>query len=167
MSDLQALLERVEKAEGPDREIDVALFFAFVPSDDHSLRVLSGFYSDVHDVQIGVGGVSYRLGTGGSGGSFPLPNYTASIDAAVGLVEKMLPESETCRLLDVEVSVKIGVSLSGHKSAARIAFYDEPFDPDSDEIVPMRDFAAGAATPALALLAALLRALIAKGDPQK
>lgn len=62
---IEALIERVAGATGPDREIDIALW-----------RALDGGEND------------YAVGR------LPLPwlcTYTSSIDAALGLVERLLP----------------------------------------------------------------------------
>ena len=104
------LIERLEKATGPDREIDTAIEELFDPSfRDSTLRQAT--------------------------------RYTASLDAAVALVEKMLP-GWAC-----------GFD-AGSKTS--IAFVD-PHD-FADRFLGAR-YTAQAATPAIALLIALLRAL--------
>lgn len=62
MSDLNELLERVKAATGPDRQLDYALFCHFAPRD-----VASAWHP--HEGH----------------------QYTASIDAAVALCERLLP----------------------------------------------------------------------------
>ena len=75
--DLSTLAERLEKATGPDREIDCLIFVATAESPFESyypdcvLAVLGGFRARVEINEI--------------------PPYTASIDAALALVEAMLP----------------------------------------------------------------------------
>jgi hypothetical protein len=113
-ADLQELLARVEKAEGPDRELEVRL---------HSIDPACGRIP-----------VSQTY-------------YTASLDAALALVERVLPGSY--------------VELSGPRKYLHIPTpvpnrwkaYIATFNHDGDKT-------GWAATPALALLAALLRALI-------
>ena len=118
-ADLQALLERVEKAEGPDRELDDAI-------DKWKLDTLL---------------------TRDTSARFALicPPYTASIDAAVALVEKMLPGWKWCVQREIHPDnwffayvfiVNEGTSFADHRGMAH--------------------------GPALALIAALLRALIAQ-----
>ena len=66
MTDLRALLERVQKAQGPDRELDIALdelVFVTLPHGSGVEKVLAN-----------------------------TPYYTHSIDASVGLVSKLLPD---------------------------------------------------------------------------
>lgn len=85
-ADLQALLERVEKAEGPDREIDWELRKVFLP--DEVPYVLqryeetkaeckkNGLWPARRDA-------CWRDAIGGT------LSYTASVDAAIGLTEKL------------------------------------------------------------------------------
>ena len=63
--DLRSLLERVQKAQGPDRELDIALdalVFSILPHGSGVEKVIAN-----------------------------TPYYTHSIDASVGLVSKLLP----------------------------------------------------------------------------
>jgi hypothetical protein len=64
MVDLTSLIERVEKASGPDRELDVAVDLALFP--DH--RISGDHILD-------------RMGFGK-----PIPHYTASLDAVMALM---------------------------------------------------------------------------------
>ena len=76
MTDLTALLERVEAATGPDREIDteIARAFGWTPP-----------------------GINPALWEGKETPSwwatpgFGMPAYTSSLDAAIALVERVLP----------------------------------------------------------------------------
>jgi hypothetical protein len=112
MSDLKELLARVEKAEGPDREIDAAL-------------------------QRLIGGEHIHWGCG-----LLVNGFTASLDASLALVERVLP--------------------------GWLRELQEYGEPDSFWWVTLRSYPFGiafggrAATPALATCCALLKALIAK-----
>ena len=101
--ELQALLERVEKATGPDRLLsrDLARTFGM------------------------------------------LGHYTASIDAALALVERVLPGWHWIR-----------------KSPLSMTVYQDP----KDEKAWAVHFDGAGATPALSLLAAILKALIAQQE---
>lgn len=76
---LSSLIERLEKASGPDREID-ALIFVAVDARDPALRVARstplGWYVEAGDDE-----------------DRPLlqPEYTKSLDAALALCERVLP----------------------------------------------------------------------------
>jgi hypothetical protein len=123
-SKLKELLERVEKATGPDRDIDFDLAelldeFAFVPT----FGMAGNWYKRP---------VQYGLTT-------DVPAYTASIDAAVALVGKVLP----------------GWSWVVGRN-----------DTDSEHMCimgdsPQNEFESEGSSPPLAILAAMLRALIA------
>ena len=128
MTAITDLMARVEKAEGPDREIDEDLFAALI--DTH------GVPTDVAFLLEGA------------------PRYTASLDAAVALVERMLPELW-------EWSVR---SDSRGYSAA-----DIHMPPPAEGEYWLKEHSRQpnthpgfAPTPALALLLALLRALQAQ-----
>ena len=138
MSDLMELLERVKAATGPDRELDVALEVAF-PYDtsiSHSHRP-----SSVR------GKVTCRYNSGSSG-TYGASRYTASIDAALALVERRLPEwvvydlSQNSRHAGDPWGCTLAVFYGGNPSKNRSAAsgYDYPTAP-------------------LAILAALLSAL--------
>lgn len=133
----QELLERVEAATGPDRELDRDILKALpTPTDgwgsvwpEHitwdSLTLLSPWAAPI----------------------------TASIDAAVALVEKMLPGRD--------VNLEIGNVGADRVTDAYISgadgYFEEPKTPDAHGY---------GITPALALCAALLRALAAKDTGQ-
>lgn len=180
---LEALLERVEKAEGPNKKLDHDVFLAlhpefrswggsmYVPSDepdnwaftDAQAKAFSAeweklprptsekddvrlmkkhatpFYFDPANPMALFDGERFPGGSRKNPNRRYFPPITASIDAAVALVEKMLPGWDylVCRL-------------SGGPAGAEVG------PPDSFQQVK-----ADGATPALALIAALLRALIA------
>ena len=77
MSELAELLKRVEAATGPDREIDellTAWSVGAVREEDATFDHKPAYHRDGFWVSIG-----------------PIAPYTASIDAAVSLIEKRLP----------------------------------------------------------------------------
>lgn len=140
MTDLAALLERVEKAEGPDREIDAELYFWFGMSkrqrtDALKFRERNCEGRELYSIAILAGIVAMDYYSTCN----PIEKYTASLDAAVALVEKMLPGSSWMAARPPEKT--------GRAVIVR-------------ELVSESE--ATAATPALALIAALLKELIAK-----
>jgi hypothetical protein len=124
--DLNELLERVKAATGPDRGLDGLIAIAFPPDGEARTELGEatsryGKYWFKHDH--GEGSALPRL-------------YTASIDAALALTERMLPGK----------SVLIGLrQAAGTKPWARIGEW--------------READATSATLPLAILAALLTAL--------
>lgn len=80
MTPIEALIERLEKATGPSREIDLEIGKAL----DHI---------DARTVIIGAGDHAGTIGYSDRNqwASVSLPLYTASIDAAVSLCERVLP----------------------------------------------------------------------------
>jgi hypothetical protein len=129
------LAERVEKASGPDREID-----GIIDRILHK-RPKNGDYDETENAiwRVKDGEASGLLvrGDGFARGSFCAASYTASLDAAMTLV----PESASWQLGD------------GFSFAWAVVTL-----PDEDPMVEPREMSAKAATPALALCAAALRA---------
>lgn len=140
---LRGLIERLEKLEGPDREID-----AEINGLSHGGRV--------HLVDLEDGVVVWEKPIDGMWVRRILklsrvPRYTASLDAAVALVERVLPGWS-------------GVVDFGTESPIRRAdLYSPVKEMGEDEYgnpVEIRDDAGGeGSTPAIALLIAALRAL--------
>jgi hypothetical protein len=128
---LTDLLARIERAEGPDREIDDAI-----------REVVLGW----RWIQDNYGIAYWLLPSGERSARIELAHYTARLDAAIALVEAKLPGWEW----------QCGGSVRGF-----IAFLWPLGEGQysSSRMIYMRG-----ASPALALLSALLRALIAKGD---
>jgi hypothetical protein len=127
--ELRALLARVENATGPDREIDKALFAVFDPERANRMTY-----------------VQYE----GYAPMWTAPAYTASLDAALALVERVLPNAyhETSgprRYLEIPAPVP-------NRYRAEIRF---------GEALNGRTSAGWAATLPHAILAALLRARLA------
>ncbi len=142
MSDLKELLELVENATGPDREIDADLFVALINPEWVTSKKDPGFAAADKRSFWPEGKARYITRD-----CKPAPQYTASIDAAVALVERMLPgwsiEMVRTRYCTVEMW-----------KADEQGFFNSGRDP----IVRRTE---GYTLP-LAILAALLKALIAQ-----
>ena len=84
MTDLKALLERVEKAEGPDRKLDI-LIWEHMDADPKLYRRVVGKprYSEWESKAGGRWHDFYP--------SLNVSHYTASLDASLALVERALP----------------------------------------------------------------------------
>jgi len=122
MSDLASLLERVKAAKGPDRVLDADIY-----------RAVSG------------------IGAGASVGWAVVPKFSLSIDAALALVERLLPN--TCVLVGDYKGVANPTFWGGKIQYAK-GFASLSIDDDA-----MSSFRAHAETPPLAILAALLSSL--------
>lgn len=130
---LNALLERIEKAEGPDRELDGEL-----------CRILLGWtYEKMKGDRVPYWRTPRNAGLYYMRESGPLP-LTSSLDAALTLVERELPGWNPI--------------IGRHRDAG------DRGDRWRGTLIPpdarLGTFALWGATPALALLAALLRAKI-------
>ena len=137
MTSLSSLLARIESATGPDREIDAALWLAcFEPGcvafDDIK------FHTEHYDNYISRTFVSCDLGDlPVDQFDPPLLYYTASLDAAIALCERVLPGWSW--------TVDSGYAANHQKSHAEAWTGDDEGSGD-------------AATPALALCAAIIKA---------
>lgn len=123
-SGLAGLLARVEAATGADIELDEAISLALC--DEHRFMQLA-------DAPVGAGCEMYRFGPRGFHSAL---RVTASLDAALALVERVLPGMLWAK---------------NYEGGFRI------YQPGVSGF-----FSGYAKTPALALLAAMLKALIAK-----
>lgn len=85
-ADLNELLERVRSATGPDREIDVALLHLWEPSHEALCSYDQRYQTELRD-----GVFSVWKTDGGYSASVPFPRFTASVDAALALCERVLP----------------------------------------------------------------------------
>ena len=163
MMEASELIERLEKATGPDREIDALLWAHF---DNRVVRIAYGEViarkrDSLDDVRLGfVDPTPLRSNFYGWDGEA----YTASIDAALALVERVLPGW----LYGVRHT---SVWCPDHKWAGKPvweALLGDPGESDSyepwcdldcyDEYDEVREAAADHCLPALALCLALLRA---------
>lgn len=91
------LIERLEKATGPDRELDLAINLAVDPDSDISRlmqhrRGFDGKEGMAWDIHQGAVCFEQRNAVGRChyNGGYPLPAYTGSIDAALKLVPEGL-----------------------------------------------------------------------------
>lgn len=145
-SEIEALIERVEKATGPDREIDLAIDLALFPASEiaklmqfrRGLDNNEGMSWDIHHSGSVVFQKIDHHGACYYNGGYPLAKYTSSLDAAVALAERVLPGAHWEIHGDCSAMMRIGPAAA-------------------DDICVWK-----AATPALALVAATLRALSQK-----
>lgn len=143
MTDLTALkelLERVEKAEGPDRELD-----------EETIAAIGG---------------KQKRGDWWIGHSYigrVAPPYTSSIDACVALIEKVLPDWwHTAGLCSLTGHASIGPDYNGPAGERlRREFPVERFDGKFDADLAPGD---GKHRTCYALLHCILQALIAKEE---
>lgn len=149
--DIDALIERLEKATGPDRELDAAicigLQYGGANSEGATNVRTDPEWGDDNDLL-------FEIGTEEC--CNPIPCLTASVDAALALCERMLPG---WRWGIASHSIKDGVYSEGpyigkpkHVDGFR-AHVTKP-----SPLRPMPHIA-DARTPALAILLALLRSL--------
>lgn len=161
MSDLRGLIERCEKATGPDRELDALIWVATGPATNAS--GWCGFALDEgwryeYEASGRFPGEVMEFAVNSAGQRLPqalreAPVFTASVDAALALVEKMRPGY---RWGVSSVAIKIGAHPDG-KTA-----YGEGFRAHVTKNSPLRPMpsTADALTPALAIILALLRSLL-------
>lgn len=143
MTDLSQLIERIEAADGPDREIDRAIMSAlgFVYREEQrSIGLTYGKAWDMHLHREWVRGDEIVADA-------CVPNYSKSIDAAMTLVPNGL-EWELFGY-DAKRDPRFGCFQARIKL---LRYEDDPEEPGPESI-------ANAATPALALSAAALRAI--------
>jgi hypothetical protein len=152
---IRELAERLEKASGPDRVLDGDLALAFgLPQE-----FFNQFAADIDGIPFKTTGFDNVDGPdcyhapiwGGGGRRWEAPTYTSSIDAAVALIEKALPEWQG----DLDICRPMTNGLYG----ARL------FGPaDQWQIV---NFAGEAKTPAVALCLVLVKAILAARSKEK
>lgn len=92
MSELQSLIERVEKATGPDREIDAALHVALLTPEQYpdDLRYFRLPHVSMDHMDMCAPG-TYWLKQRSGASLHTSPAYTSSLDAALSLVSRALP----------------------------------------------------------------------------
>lgn len=160
MVELSELIERVEKAVGPDRDLDALIWVATGPATNAS--GWCGFALDEgwryeYEASGHFPGEVMEFAVNSAGQRLPqalreAPVFTFSVDAALALVEKMRPGY---RWGVSSVAIKIGAYPDG-KTA-----YGEGFRAHVTKNSPLRPMpsTADAPTPALAIIRALLRSL--------
>jgi hypothetical protein len=152
MTDLSELLERVRNAKGPDREIDGDIAQAFEVAPSYLPRITDA----------GRSWLWAEFVEPDTWDTWEAPEYTASIDAALALVERVLPSWTTdVHSGDATAEVcPIGFRLvywpADNKSGVEL-FYQPQWNIEP----PVIGEGCGATTP-LAIVEALLSALIAK-----
>lgn len=157
---LKALLERIEAATGPDREIDSiieATFFA--PEGWHiEQSPINGNWCIYSGTNARTGQPRLWEAKGHSAIGKP---YTASIDAAVALVEKKLDGWGWQTGCPLPYSKPREFYASVWRNGLHVG-HDGWVNEDGKPMPPRPSPAIYRSTPALALLCALLRALIAE-----
>lgn len=131
-AEMEALIQRVEAAEGPDRELDAEIAVA---AGTHEWRTDAG-----RAVMARIEGPGQFCVPGNGGPLALVPHYTASLDAAVSLVPSGWAHHYAVRPWLRPNPATAGVWQKYQADAS---------------------FVADAATPELALLVAILKALLA------
>lgn len=153
MTDLASLIERLERATGPDRELDLTIQVAIYPDGDIAKlmqfrRGLDGKIGMAWDIWGNSGSVVFEKrdahGNCYFNGGYPLPNYTSSIDAAMTLVPDGC--SIVLNIFDVATKPERIHTARVHISSFRVRGEWSP------------GVLADSATPAIALCIAALRA---------
>lgn len=152
------IIERLEKADGPSRELDLAILPLWEPQHE-ALRVWPEPY------QTELSEYGFSAWKEGSWVSAPLPRFTASLDAASALVERTLPgwwwKVGTCSVSDDAcLAPDFNCPVHGERLKAELGYdtmkagdeFDTGFDVDRR---PSGNLP-------LALLSALFRALSAR-----
>lgn len=151
---LQALLKRVQAATGPDRELDADM--------DEALRIglphlpAWAWQNFPQWKNISGGRVCCLHRDGSHGLNWSSLEFTASIDAALALVERVAPGG----LLDLTLGYEPGAADRAWP-AVTLRFYPDGVRVDGKQYHAVIE---GAPTPPLAILAALLRALISQSE---
>lgn len=140
-SALQALLTRAENATGPDREIDGGIWKALTEKTGDVWS--DNIVGDVWHLQDPQDTIAYE----------PPPYITASIDAALALCERMLPGWAW------QVSKIEGVPSRAPTRDCEVRLWLPGIRTQG---LPVETVTADAATPALAILAATVRAILAQ-----
>jgi len=148
MGDLANLLERVTAATGPDRELDADLWWLLHHHDAERYFNTGALgmpkrYPATLPIPAGLGRTAVR--------SYA-PSYTRSLDAALVLVERKLPGWTVANLSQQDNRTWFAELREGFLTSYSRAVFTQRTGPEN-RFPP---------TPALALIAALLRALIAQ-----
>ncbi len=156
MADLSDLLARVEKATGRDDKLDADLAVQLRGWCLHEKTEYSGAQSDTGFTCVACGADSWgnksRNGLNQTLYCMPPPAYTASLDAALALVEEKIPKANW-RITRTGGDWRPGF--------AHTAFVKGPHSGAGDHEDGSPSAKGDGTTPPLAVLSALLRALIA------
>lgn len=152
--ELEALLARVESATGPDRDLDAALFVALNKPEqqEDDLRYYRLPHVSMDHMDMCAPG-TYWLKQRSGASLHTSPTYTASLDAASALVERVMPGSDWAAHSHT-------LNTPPHKHAWG-AVRELPNGPVSGVLHESNGY-----TPALALLAALLLAALLRAKAQ-
>lgn len=142
MNNLQSLIERLEKALGPDRELDAEIW-ALDNAIQSSLEFGHESYSGANREWVRAGSIGAWMDE--------IPTYTASLDAAVGLV----PEGMGGHDLDLSRSIR-GKGEWEHYTLWQARLSMESATDDPDELAGQ--YSGFANTAPLALCIAALKA---------
>lgn len=160
MSDLAELLKRVEAATGPDRALDASICALLAPPVIFE-HWLSNTARDNLDPTLweasSNGYVSHPNWTYGNDqlGKSQAPQFTASIDAVLALVERKLPDHWGVGFFKASYMPEIGYKGEG-RYCGEVWHVASPYTK-----ITSKKTTAG---PALAILAALLAALLHEGQ---
>jgi len=154
MSQYTGIIERLEKATGPDRELDCDIAFA---TNAYDFKLSHGF-ENCH-IERGNSrndeGVEVIVADKGKLHYWePYNRYTSSLDAAISLFEIMLPDWH--RAL---------VNYRSHDGVVEVAEIGPNRWADRGECAPPDNIIAEGKTPSIALLIAMFRALEAEAKP--
>ncbi len=152
---LREIIERLERLEGPDREADTAIMGCFYVREKRHIGTMQdegrGWEPCLDEVWVDPDQATDTWV------STHAKNFTASLDAAVALVEKVLPGWVVAALSNGTLDPKyrdVRLYTGWRASLGRIGAEITP------ETVSGQDFATGTApNPAIALLLALFKAL--------
>ncbi|EYR81438.1 hypothetical protein [Shinella sp. DD12] len=141
MTDLSSIIERVEKATGPDRSIDVEVMNLLCPRPKNEAFLFLG--KQLESKWGGVGDLANKTTY-----FVEAPRLTTSVDAAISLVERVLPGWEWVCGRDAFLGANAAVYQSTIMGGVGLA---------------EDDYESACATPVIALVLATLRALQSKG----
>jgi hypothetical protein len=149
LSALKDLERRLSEAKGPDRELERDLYEALTGKCTHR-EEKSYFIEDGNDYDSGFTCVKCGIDMYGERGKWPL--YLHSVDAAIALAEAVLPGCVWHVMTDYG---DLNRGKIGPAGASIYVAEDQPLFQQAD-----------AATPALSLTLAVVRALIAKKETE-
>lgn len=134
---IKELIAKLEKATGPDRELDLEIYLALFPDSDLAGVVNNHPRDDTRSRQEGYSwyvdgqAVIYKLIDGGrcvANGGYPLPEYTKLIDVARTLIPSrhgwfiedttLMFLSQVYRLIDIDLPAKRFDGESDHAAIA-------------------------------------------------
>lgn len=146
-SGLVDLLKRVQAATGADRELDLWIWFRVVNPPETGMLGLT--------LEEAIAAYPDTLEQVAKWWRDPLPHVTASLDAALALLERALPEW----------GATITLALGGGSTASVFNRAGRTYDCNGDTNICLSDWLAQGnvhrPSPALAIIAATLQALIA------